>query len=98
MSPEIAMLIKPSPGPNDPLPSDITPRAVYEGRRDFMARIAAGAVAGSALWEMATREAFAQAAGQKLAAKANPAFITPEKQTPFKDATGYNNFYEFGTD
>jgi sulfoxide reductase catalytic subunit YedY len=98
MLPEIAMLIKRSPGGNDPLPSEITPRDVYEGRRDFIARIAAGAVAGSALWEMATREAFAQAAGQKLAARANPAFSTSEKQTPFKDATGYNNFYEFGTD
>jgi methionine sulfoxide reductase catalytic subunit len=92
------MLIKPSPRGNDPLPSEITPREIYEGRREFLARVAAGAVAGGALWEMATREAFAQAAGQKLAAKTSPAFSTPEKQTPFKDATGYNNFYEFGTD
>jgi sulfoxide reductase catalytic subunit YedY len=25
-------------------------------------------------------------------------FSTDEKQTPFKDITTYNNFYEFGTD
>jgi sulfoxide reductase catalytic subunit YedY len=35
---------------------------------------------------------------RKLAAKRNPAFSTTEKQTPFKDATHYNNYYEFGTD
>ena len=92
------MLIKPSPGGNEPLASEITPREVYEGRRDFLAKIAAGAVAGSALWELANREAFAQAALPRLAAKANPAFSTNEKQTAFKDATTYNNFYEFGTE
>jgi sulfoxide reductase catalytic subunit YedY len=92
------MLIKPSRGANEPLPSDITPRAIYEGRRDFLARIAAGAVAGGALWEMANRQALAQTVGTRLAGKANPAFFTPEKQTSFKDATSYNNFYEFGTD
>jgi sulfoxide reductase catalytic subunit YedY len=92
------MLIKPSRDANAPLPSDITPRAIYEGRRDFLARIAAGAVAGGALWEMANRQALAQTAGTRLAGKANPAFFTPEKQTSFKDATSYNNFYEFGTD
>jgi sulfoxide reductase catalytic subunit YedY len=82
-----------------PFASEITPRDVYEGRRKFIAQIAAGAVAGSALWEMANRQAFAQAAGaQKLGAKPNSAFSTPEKQTSFKDATSYNNFYEFGTD
>jgi sulfoxide reductase catalytic subunit YedY len=94
------MLIKPRPNGLDlPFASEITPREVYEGRRLFLARIAAGAAAGSALWEMANREAFAQAAGgQKLAATINPAFTTPEKQTPFKDAASYNNFYEFGTE
>ena len=92
------MLIKPSPGGNAPLASEITPREVYEGRREFLAKIAAGAVAGSALWEMASREAYAQGAGQRLAARANPAFSTSEKQTAFKDATTYNNFYEFGTE
>jgi sulfoxide reductase catalytic subunit YedY len=94
------MLIKSSrDGANPPLSSEITPREVYEERRTFIARMAAGAVAGSALWEMANREAFAQApAGQKLAAKANPAFSTTEPRTAFKDVSSYNNYYEFGLD
>lgn len=80
------------------LPSDITPQAVYEERRKFIARMAAGAVAGGALWEMANREAFAQASAQKLGARPNPVYAALDKQTPFKDATTYNNFYEFGLD
>lgn len=93
------MLFKRRPNGIDlPYPSEITPRAVYEGRRDFLARIAATAVVGSGVWEMANREAFAQAAGQRLAAARNAALSTGEKQTAFKDASSYNNFYEFGTD
>jgi methionine sulfoxide reductase catalytic subunit len=92
------MIIKPSrDGSNPPLSSEITPREVYEERRKFIARMAVGAAAGSALWEMANREAFAQT-GPKLAAKANPALSTTEPRTPFKDATNYNNYYEFGLD
>jgi sulfoxide reductase catalytic subunit YedY len=94
------MLIKsPRDGVNPPLSSEITPREVYEERRKFIARMALGAVAGSALWEMANREAFAQApTGQKLAARANPGLSTTEPRTAFKDATSYNNYYEFGLD
>ena len=94
------MLIKRSPnGIELPTASEITPRAVFESRREFIRKVAAGSIASSAMLEMATREAFAQMPGaQKLAAKANAAFGTVEKQTPFKDATTYNNFYEFGTD
>jgi sulfoxide reductase catalytic subunit YedY len=79
-------------------PSEITPQQVYESRRQFIAKMALGAVAGSALWEMANREAFAQQAPVKLPAKLNPAYAALDKQTPFKDASSYNNFYEFGTD
>ena len=94
------MLIKRNPNGIDlPFPSEITPREVYEERRRFIARIAATAAVGSGIWEMANREAFAQTpAGQKLAAKANPALSTTEPRTAFKDATNYNNFYEFGLD
>jgi methionine sulfoxide reductase catalytic subunit len=94
------MLIKRSPNGLDlPFSSEITPRHVYEERRAFIAKMALGAVAGGALWEMANREAFAQApAPQKLAATLNPAYSVIDNKTPFKDATTYNNFYEFGTD
>jgi sulfoxide reductase catalytic subunit YedY len=94
------MLIHRRPNGIDlPFPSEITPREVFESRRQFIKTVAAGAVVGSSLWEMANREAFAQAPGaRKLAAKLNPAYSALDKQTPFKDATTYNNFYEFGTD
>ncbi|MYM37280.1 protein-methionine-sulfoxide reductase catalytic subunit MsrP [Duganella sp. FT94W] len=93
------MLIKRSPNGIDlPTSSEITPRALYESRRGFMKQIALGAVGGAALLEMAQREAFAQSGGARLPARLNPAFSALDKQTPFKDATTYNNFYEFGTD
>ncbi|NHZ40381.1 protein-methionine-sulfoxide reductase catalytic subunit MsrP [Massilia aquatica] len=94
------MLIKRRPNGIDlPLSSEITPQAVYESRRRFIAQMAVGAVAGGALWEMANREAFAAGApAQKLASKLNPAYAALDKQTPFKDASTYNNFYEFGLD
>jgi len=86
-----------------PHPSEITPRPVYEGRREWLKRVAAGA-AGSALASWASREALAQAQRPgKLAplpaVKSNvPGAVTMEKVTDYKDATNYNNFYEFGTD
>lgn len=94
------MLFKRHPNGLDlPFPSEITPQEVYTGRRQFITRMAATAAVGTGMWEMANREAFAQAApAQKLAARANVALSTDEKQTPFKDASGYNNFYEFGLD
>ncbi|VXC08278.1 protein-methionine-sulfoxide reductase catalytic subunit MsrP [Massilia sp. 9I] len=91
------MIFKRSPNGIDlPYPSEITPREVYEGRRQFIARIAATAAVGSGIWEMANREAFAQ--GAKLAATRNAALSTQEAQTSFKDASSYNNYYEFGLD
>jgi sulfoxide reductase catalytic subunit YedY len=93
------MLIKPSPNGADlPFSSEITPQAVYEARRKFIRQMAVGAAVGTSLWEMANREAFAQAPAQKLAAKLNPAYSALDQQTPFKDASSYNNYYEFGTD
>ena len=93
------MLIKRSPnGIELPFSSEITPRAVFESRRSFIKQVALGSVSSAALLEMASREAFAQGTNLKLAAKLNPAYSALEKQTAYKDATSYNNFYEFGTD
>lgn len=94
------MLIKRRPNGLDiPFSSEITPRAVFESRRTFIKQLAVGSIAGGALLDMAAREAFAQAPGaQKLAAKANPAYVLMDKPTAYKDVTTYNNFYEFGTD
>ncbi|MBG6221993.1 MULTISPECIES: protein-methionine-sulfoxide reductase catalytic subunit MsrP [unclassified Janthinobacterium] len=93
------MLIKRSPnGIELPYSSEITPRAVFESRRSFIKQVALGSVSSAALLEMASREAFAQGINPKLAGKLNPAYSALEKQTAYKDATTYNNFYEFGTD
>jgi sulfoxide reductase catalytic subunit YedY len=92
------MLIKRSPNGIDlPFSSEITPREVFESRRSFIKQLAVGSIAGGALLEMASRQAFAQGVPGKLGAKLNPAYSALDKQTAFKDATTYNNFYEFGT-
>ena len=86
-----------------PVPSEITPRHVYAGRRDMMKLLATGA-AGAAMAAWASREAFAQAARPgKLAAlpggkSAVSGANVMDKVTDYKDASTYNNFYEFGTD
>jgi len=92
------MLIKRSPNGIDlPYSSEITPRELFESRRHFIRQLAVGSIAGGALLEMAAREAFAQT-GQKLTAKPNAGYVVMDKPTAFKDASTYNNFYEFGTD
>ncbi|WP_114969111.1 protein-methionine-sulfoxide reductase catalytic subunit MsrP [Rhodoferax ferrireducens] len=89
------------------LTSEITSQRVYAGRRDLVKLMATG-VAGAALASWASREAHAQVAGAtprpgKLTAlpgaKSGVAgAITMDKLTEYKDASSYNNFYEFGTD
>ena len=90
-------------GFNHPLSSDITPRAAYEARRQWLQRLAAGAL-GMGLAGWAARDALAQAkAAPPMAALAGgksavAGAVTMEKPTSRNDATTYNNFYEFGTD
>lgn len=78
------------------LSSEITPRAVFENRRELMKSAAAGAF-GLALAPWFSREALASSP-QKLAATLNPNFSVKDEPTSYKYVTGYNNFYEFGTD
>ena len=84
-------------------PSDITPRAIYEQRRDLI-KLLAGGAAGAVLAGWASRDAMAQTPRPgKLAAlpgarSAVAGAVTMEKLTDYGDVTGYNNFYEFGTD
>nr|WP_184636683.1 protein-methionine-sulfoxide reductase catalytic subunit MsrP [Variovorax guangxiensis] len=86
-----------------PLSSEITSREVYEGRRDML-KLMAGGAAGAALAAFASREALAQTERpNKLAPlpgakSAVPGAMSMEKVTDYKDASTYNNFYEFGTD
>lgn len=81
-----------------PLSSEITPKHIFESRRTFIKQIALGSIAGSALLDMTAREALAQNVAQKLAGKPNPAYVVMDRPSAYKDATTYNNFYEFGTD
>ena len=86
-----------------PVASEITAQAAYRSRRDILRQSAKGAV-GLSLSSWAFQIAHAQTArpGQ-LTALATvqtslAGAVTMDKVTPYKDATGYNNFYEFGTD
>ncbi|VTU20977.1 protein-methionine-sulfoxide reductase catalytic subunit MsrP [Variovorax sp. PBL-E5] len=86
-----------------PRSSDITPRSIYEGRRDMLKLLATGA-AGAAMASWAARDAGAQTPvpGKLVplpgAKSAVAGAQTTEKLTEYKDATSYNNYYEFGTD
>jgi sulfoxide reductase catalytic subunit YedY len=97
------MHFHPDRGYHHPVPSDITPRAAYEGRRDWLKAVALGA-AGSTLGAWAARDARASTpAPGKLtplagARSAVSGAVTMEKLTSYRDASTYNNFYEFGTD
>ena len=89
------------------LGSEITPEKIYGNRRNVLKQmaLAAGGV-GLATWQ--ERVAFAQdsvwgARPGKLAVLAatpgrGDGFNAMEKVTSYKDASSYNNFYEFGTD
>ena len=90
------MLIK---KPSDIPSSEITPKSVYLNRRTFIT--AAAAVAGATLVGKKALDLFSPSetvnAGTKLQYTESK-YNTTEKQTPFKDITTYNNFYEFSTD
>jgi sulfoxide reductase catalytic subunit YedY len=102
------MLIKTqTSGFNHPVSSEITDRDVYERRRELLKLMATG-VAGGAMAGWASRQARAQNGsatvrpGKLPALASRPSTIsgaaTMEKATSYKDASTYNNFYEFGTD
>ena len=87
-----------------PFSSEITSPEVYANRRQLLRQWSAGAAAlGMGSW--AQREAFAQGGSAAVKLAALPATqsavhgaMTLEKVTSYKDATSYNNFYEFGLD
>ena len=90
-----------------PLASEITAPEVVADRRALLQQMATGA-AGVAMASWASRQAFAQSAlATEKPGKLAPLLSTPsavpgarviEKPTSYKDASSYNNFYEFGTD
>ncbi|MGA2354766.1 MAG: protein-methionine-sulfoxide reductase catalytic subunit MsrP [Terriglobales bacterium] len=83
--------------------SEITPKSTYLNRRKFLAGAGlagAAAVAGLAwrdVGDLVNPSLIAQA-NAKIDGIQKSAFSTSEAQTPYKDVTNYNNFYEFSTD
>jgi len=86
-----------------PVASEITPENVYLQRRALMRQAVTGS-AGLALAAWGWPEAWAQTPGpgQLASLPSVPSKVSGgvvmDKPTPYKDATTYNNFYEFGTD
>ena len=87
-----------------PASSEITTERLYRERRALIKLMASGA-AGAAMASWAGREAMAQELARPgknpaLPGRKSPVAgaVTMDKLTDYKDASGYNNFYEFGTD
>jgi methionine sulfoxide reductase catalytic subunit len=80
--------------------SDVTPKALYLGRREFLLGLAAATgVAGCGNNSESPASASSTSrAGSKLNGVIKGPYSTSEAQTPYSDVTNYNNFYEFGTD
>ncbi len=91
------MLIK---RPADIKSSEITDKELYLNRRRFIQTASVGAAAlGAGLLAPGLLGPVGTAWGAtKLENVAKGKFGTDEPQTPLKDITSYNNFYEFGTD
>jgi len=90
------MLIRKAP---DIRYSEVTPKAFYLRRREFIQSAAAAALgAASALSPLAGGRLSAQGGRAKLPNLRKSPFSTTEKLNSFEDVSGYNNFYEFGTD
>ncbi|MEO0411320.1 MAG: protein-methionine-sulfoxide reductase catalytic subunit MsrP [Pseudomonadota bacterium] len=84
------MLIR-SRNASDVTEADVTPQPIYLQRRRFMAAAAAASVLAAC-----SDTAEADNAPNQTPADASP-FMTDETQTPYEQATSYNNYYEFGT-
>ena len=82
-------------GDHDPDRQQITPLSLYLRRREFLSLGAGSAVATAALARVARA---ADAQPPLLQGVRKGPFATDEKQTPYEGVTGYNNYYEFGTD
>jgi sulfoxide reductase catalytic subunit YedY len=71
--------------PSDIPSSEITDEALYWNRREFLQAAGIGLAAAGGFIPLATGDS-------RLVA------VRDDKLTPYEDITGYNNYYEFGTD
>ncbi len=86
------MLIR-IPRSTDPLPSEITRPEIAASRRLFLQQLGVGTLAAAGVAEFAAAEV---SASSRLAALRNSKYSPADKPTAYRDATTYNNFYEFG--
>ncbi len=84
-------------GWSEPDRSEITPLPFYLRRREFLA-LGPGASVGLAALAGSGALAAEEGLPPLLPGVKKGPFGTDEVQTPYKDVTGYNNYYEFGTD
>jgi len=89
------MLIKPAP---DIRPSEITPENVYLSRRRFLRGIGAVGVITGVPGAALAQTVMGVSVVRELAYRPNPRYSTDEAKNTYEEITGYNNFYEFGTD
>lgn len=78
---------------SQPWDEAITDKEVFEQRRQIIKLAAAGAF-GAGMSAFFGRAAFANT--KNLSARTNTNFVATDERTSYKDATAYNNFYEFG--
>jgi sulfoxide reductase catalytic subunit YedY len=80
--------------------SDVTPKRLYLGRRNFLlgllATTASAGCGGKS--EDLPSEPGRTPVASKLSGVIKGPYGTSEAQTPYNNVTHYNNFYEFGTD
>ncbi|MGE5110088.1 MAG: protein-methionine-sulfoxide reductase catalytic subunit MsrP [Acidobacteriaceae bacterium] len=78
--------------------SEVTPKRFHVNRRQFMtgAAVAGVAAAGYKAFELFSPMQSVEAETKLQFSKSK--YSTTETETPYKDVTTYNNFYEFSTD
>ena len=93
------MLFRTDSGFNHNISSEITPLSVYSQRREFLKRMAAAgwlAGSGAALAQSPVTRA-GKLAPLNASVSALAGAQASDTPTPYKNASTYNNFYEFGT-
>ena len=78
--------------------ADITPKEVFKNRRNLLKILTLGSLAAGFSSSLQSELFAVGESNKKLKAKLNQKYSVNDKQTSFKDATTYNNFYEFGMD
>jgi sulfoxide reductase catalytic subunit YedY len=80
----------PNRRPDSPPPSEITPESLFLSRRELLlGALATGAAAAAPA---------VAAPAPTLRYQRNPRHVLPDKPNTYEEITGYNNYYEFGTE